>query len=289
MDYLIYAVHANLRFVEAYVSARLTDIVLALLITLGGWVFYLLTSKVFRRFLRRSLIHDAFARILINHVYKILVVVVTLITAASQLGINILAALAGLGIIGIAIGFAAQDSLSNVVAGVLIFLDKPFRVGDYVTLGEHYGRVELITLRSTRIRTQDNTYVVIPNQKIINDVLVDHSTNGETRLLVPVAITYESSIDDAREAVTKALSGIEGVLAAPAPDLVIDRLGESGVQAIARFWIANAAEERRYHFRATEAVKRALESVGVAIAYPRLELVNEKAQGRGFMDSTAGR
>ena len=257
-----------------------SDIVFACIVAFIGYVFYHATSALFRKLLLRSRVQDAFARLLIDNVYKAIIFVFVVILAAKQLGLNITAPLAGIGIIGIAVGFAAQDSLSNIIAGFLIFSDKPFRVRDYVTIGENYGRVELITMRSTRIRTQDNKYVVIPNQKVINDVLVDHSTNGDTRLIVPVQITYESSIDQARAAILAELSTIEGILTKPAPDVVVDKLADSGMNLLARFWIADATHERKYHFLATETVKKALDNAGVAIAYPHLEIVQPENRPR---------
>lgn len=262
----------------ARISNHSSDIVLAFATLIVGYVFYRATAAIFRRLLLRSRIQDAFARLLIDNVYKALVLVLTFIAAAGQLGINVTAPLAGLGIAGLAIGFAAQDSLANIIAGFLIFFDKPFRVRDYVTIGENYGRVELITMRSTRIRTQDNKYVVIPNQKIINEILIDHSTNGDTRLIIPVTITYEASVDAARTAILTELATIEGILTKPAADVVVDKLADSGVLLLARFWIANAADERRFHFIATEAVKRALDQAGVAIAYPHVQVVTKNAR-----------
>lgn len=253
-----------------------SDIILALLVALAGYAFYRATSAVFRRLLLRRRVHDTFAKLLIDNVYKTIIFVFIIILAAKQLGIDITAPLAGIGIIGIAAGFAAQDSLSNIIAGFLIFFDKPFRVGDYVTIGENYGRVELITMRSTRIRTQDNKYVVIPNQKIINDVLVDHSTNGDTRLIVPFTITYGASVDSARAAILAEFATIDGILKKPAPDVVVDMLGESGLNLLARFWIPNAADERKFHFLATEHVKIALDAADIAIAYPHMQIISEE-------------
>jgi small conductance mechanosensitive channel len=273
---LISDIHADLYAIYHRIATHGAEIVLAAATLVLGYIFYHATATIFRRLLLRSRVQDAFARLLIDNVYKALIFVLTIIVAAGQLGANITAPLAGLGILGIAIGFAAQDSLSNVIAGFLIFFDKPFRVRDYVTIGGNYGRVEQITMRSTRIRTQDNKYVVIPNQKIINEILIDHSTNGDTRILVPVGITYEASIDEARSAIVSALTSIEGVLAKPAPDVVVDALAESSVNLIARFWIPNAADERKYHFLATEAVKRALDAASVEIAYPHIQVIAKK-------------
>ncbi len=251
------------------------DIVLALGILVGGYVVYLFTSGLLKKVLVRSHVENAFARLLVDNVYKFVITIVALIMAAGQLGINITAPLAGLGILGLALGFAAQDSLSNIIAGFLIFFDKPFRVGDYVTINDHYGRVELITMRSTRIRTQDNKYVVIPNQKIINEILTDHTTNGETRLIVPVTIVYETSLPEARAAILAEVAAIEGLLETPAPDVVLDVLGESGMELQVRFWIPSAVDERKYHFIVTEAVQRALTQANIEIAYPHLLLVSK--------------
>jgi small conductance mechanosensitive channel len=235
---LLIDIRHHLGIIKIHLVNHSSEIILAFTILVAGYIFYRATAALFRKLLLRSRIQDAFARLLIDNVYKIFITVLTVITAAGQLGINITAPLAGLGILGIAVGFAAQDSLANIIAGFLIFFDKPFRVRDYVTIGDNYGRVELITMRSTRIRTQDNKYVVIPNQKIINEILIDHSTNGDTRLIVPVSITYEASIEAAREAILVEFATIEGVLKKPAADVVVDKLADSGVILLARFWIA---------------------------------------------------
>lgn len=276
IDGVLVATDGYLSRIGSSILEHSPDIFVALCILLAFFVFYKATSGLFHRLLFRSHIEDAFARLLVDNVYKIAILIIALITAASQVGINIVAPLAGIGILGIAIGFAAQDSLSNIIAGFLIFFDKPFRVHDYVTIGDHYGRIELITMRSTRIRTQDNKYVVIPNQKIINDVLVDHTTNGDTRINIPVSITYESSIEEARDTILTAFREVEGILVTPEPDVVVDKLGDSGVHMLARFWIPNAASERKYHFRMTELVKKTLDERKIQIAYPHVQVISER-------------
>ena len=124
------------------------------------------------------------------NVYRFALLAFGIVMAASQLGINVGAALAGLGVVGLTIGFAAKDSLSNIMAGFLIFWDKPFHVGQWITIAEHYGKIAEITMRTTRLQTRDNKWVIIPNEKVINQILINHSTNGETRLQIPVGIGY---------------------------------------------------------------------------------------------------
>jgi small conductance mechanosensitive channel len=268
-----YLIHRLTEFFRIRFVSHATGIAKASIIVIVGIVVYYLTASLIRKILLKSRVQDAFARILVDNVYKTLAVVTTIILAANQLGINITAPLAGLGIAGLAIGFAAQDSLSNIIAGFLIFFDKPFRVGDHITLGDYYGRIERITMRSTRIRTQDNTYVVIPNQKIINDILVDHTTNGDTRIVVPVSIAYEASIEAAREAILAQVSHIEGVVKKPTADVVVSSLGDSGINLLVRVWIKDASIERRTFFKTVETTKTALDAAGISIPYPHVKIV----------------
>jgi len=265
----------DLEFVRAAIIGVVPDVLQALGTLVLAFLIYKLTAWPLRKLLIKREVEEWLARIIANNVYKFLVIVVALITALGQLGIHVGTAIAGIGVAGLALGFIAQDSLANIVAGFLISIDRPFRVGDYITLDKYYGRIELITMRSTRIRTQDNTYVVIPNQKLINDIIVDHTAGGNTRVSIPVSIIYEASIEDARQAILKEVRKIDDVLEAPAPDVVVEKLGDSGVELLVRVWIHDNARERRTYFKTVEVTHRALGYANIEIAYPHLELVKK--------------
>ncbi|MDX1562143.1 MAG: mechanosensitive ion channel family protein, partial [Gammaproteobacteria bacterium] len=200
------------------------------------------------------------------------VIVFGLIMALDQLGVNIGAALAGVGVAGIAIGFAAQDAFANVIAGILIFWDKPFVVGDWIETEDEYGKVTNITLRTTRIRTPRNTYIVIPNRRIIDEVLENFSKHGELRVDVPVGIAYKEEIGRAREVLLEAAADVDGVLDDPAPDVVVDELGDSSVNLKVRVWIEEAKGQRAMFFRVVEAAKLALDKADIEIPFPHLQL-----------------
>jgi small conductance mechanosensitive channel len=282
IDHLIsprpYLTAEDIVFIRSGLLSFVPNILSAVAIIIGAFIFYKLTARPVRKLLTRSGFEEWLARIAAYNVYKLLIIIIATAAALGELGVHIGATLAGLGIASLAIGFIAQDSLSNIVAGFLISIDKPFRVGDYITLDKYYGRIELITMRSTRIRTQDNTYVVIPNQKIINDVVVDHTAGGDTRLVITVSIAYEASIEKARAAILAKVAQIEGVLGTPSPDVVVDKLGDSGVGLLVRVWIADASMERRIYFKTGEAVKQALDEAGIEIAYPHLKLVDKRGR-----------
>lgn len=247
-------------------------LVAALLVLVGFWVFLRITRPTLRGLLRRADFADALVHLLVDNVFRFAIWAVALIMALGQLGVNVAAALAGFGVAGLAVGFAAQDSLENTIAGFLIFWDKPFVVGDYITTQDRYGRVNNITMRTTRIRTPDNTYVVIPNAQIIEDVLVNHSQHGETRVQVPVSIAYGADIREARDVLLDAARGTEGVLEDPEPAVVVKELGDSSVNLAVRVWTEQAADERAVLFRCLENCKIALDDAGIEIPFPHLQL-----------------
>lgn len=252
----------------------------ALLVLLVFWLLYRSTRRPLSAVLRRAQVHEALIRLLVDSVYRISLLALALLMAASQLGINVAAAIAGIGVVGVALGLAAQDTVANMIAGFVIFWDKPFSVGDFLTVAERFGEVREITLRTTRIRTPDNTYVVIPNRQIMDGVLVNYSMYGETRINVPIGIAYKEFIPQAREVLTRAAGAVEGVLSNPAPDVVVISLSGSSVELTVRVWTDDMSRERVIFYRTLEVCKLALDEAGIQIPYPHLQLFVENVDDR---------
>lgn len=273
----------NLLDAELFVNSMMTflpDLLAALAILLVFWLVYRVTRKPLWLVLQRAGFHENLIKLLIENIYKFILIFLSIIMAGGQVGINIGAMLAGFGVAGIAIGFAAQDSLANTIAGFLIFWDKPFEVGDWITVADQYGQVTNITLRSTRIRTNNNTYVVIPNKNVIDTVLVNHTKHGATRIEVPVGIAYKESIPKARQVILRKMEEIEDVLKEPAPDVVVEQLGSSSVDMFVRVWIDDAKNEKPVYYRVMEASKLALDKAGIEIPYHHLQLFIENVEDR---------
>ncbi len=264
----------------AIMASVLPRVAAAILVFLAFYVMLRVIQPTLRAVMQRANIADALIKLLVDGVIRASVLVFGVIMAASQLGINVGAALAGLGVAGIAVGFAAQETIANMIAGFLIFWDRPFKVGDFVTTQGKYGEVRAITLRTTRIRTNDNTYAVIPNKQVIGELLVNHSMYGETRVNVPIGIAYKESIAEARAVMLEAVRGLEGVNHTPEPSVVASGLGDSSVDLSVRVWINNAADELPVTFRVVEACKVALDKAGIEIPFPHLQLFVDDVQER---------
>jgi len=253
--------------------AYLPKIIAAIIMLLFFWFFYLFTKKILRSGLKKIGLQESVANIIISNVYRIIVIVFAVIMAAGQLGINITAAITGLGVAGIALGFAAQESLSNIISGFIILFDKPFIVGHWIEVDGEYGNVVEITLRTTRIRKRDNTYVVIPNQQIINQKIINHSKSGPVRVEVSVNIAYKESIEDARAVLLKGLKQVKGeLLLDPAPDVVADKLGDSSINLRLRVWVNNPRDDEPIRFKLIEMAKIELDKAGIEIPFPHLQL-----------------
>jgi small conductance mechanosensitive channel len=247
-------------------------VIAALLVFFLFWLVLRITQPALRAALHRAHFADALIKLVVDQLYRATLLTLGLVMAASQFGVNISAALAGIGIVGIAVGFAAQETVANMIAGFLIFWDRPFKIGDFITTQGRYGEVRDITLRTTRIRTNENTYIVIPNKQIIGDTLVNHSMYGEMRVNVPLGIGYKEQVTQAREVLLEAVRKVEGVMVSPAPDVVAEGLGDSSVNLLVRVWIDEAALERPVFYRVMEASKAALDEAGIEIPFPHMQL-----------------
>jgi small conductance mechanosensitive channel len=269
------------------VVAFIPKLVAAILIFLLFWVALRLTQRPIRAGLQRAGFADALIRLIVDSLYKGAVLLIGIVMAASQLGINVAAALAGIGVVGVAVGFAAQETLANMIAGFLIFWDRPFKIGDYITAHGLYGEVTAITMRTTRIRTMENTYVVIPNSQIIGEVLVNHSMYGETRVNVPIGIAYKEQIAQARDVLLAAVSGLQGVMSKPEPTIVVIELDSSSVNLLVRVWIDDACDERPVFHSVMEASKVALDKAGIEIPYPHLQLFVDDVRDKVWAKAAA--
>jgi len=175
-------------------------------------------------------------RELILRIVRVLVLALFLMMALQNLGIDLLPLLAGLGIAGAGVALALQGVLGNVAAGLTIIFTRPFRVGEYISIVAEEGEVRTITLFSTTLQHADRSLVVIPNRKIVGEILHNY---GEIRQLdLRVNITYASDIDSAVAAIGGVLAANSRVLLDPEPVVQAAALGDFAITIVVRPWVA---------------------------------------------------
>jgi small conductance mechanosensitive channel len=230
-----------------------------------------LARSLLRRALRRSHLQRDVADLLLTLLgYAVVAVGVAL--ALENLGLDVTSVIAGLGIAGIALGFAAKDTLANLIAGITILWDRPFRVGDRIEVDGSLGVVGRITLRTTRLDTARNEVVILPNQTMVTEKIVNHTMRSRLRLDVPFGIAYREDVPEARRVVLETVRGDGEVLEDPPPQVVVADLGESSVNLELRLWLRDSKTELAMRVRYVETVKAALDAAGIEIPFPQLTL-----------------
>jgi small-conductance mechanosensitive channel len=193
----------------------------------------------------------------------------------SRFGINTNVLTITLGIIGLALSYAARDTIADVISGFVILIDSPFRVGDAIqvdTIGD-WGDVKRIGLRTTSILTADNRMVIIPNSTIGNKQVINYTyPDPNYRIETYVRIAYGTDIKTARQIITETIRRVEGVLPEKSVDVLCHEMGESGMVLRVRWWIGNYDDTAFVRNRVIEAIQAALDENGLAIAYPIRDL-----------------
>jgi len=197
---------------------------------------------------------------------KVLLVFIGGIMLLSLYSINVNALIAALGVGGLALSLAAQDTLSNVISGIMIMLDQPFRVGDRIEiqgLGT-WGDVVDIGLRSTRIRTRDNRLVIVPNNTISTDQIVNYTyPDPRYRIQIEIGISYGQDIEQVRKIIIETVRQVEGVFLDKPVDALYVNMGESAMVFRVRWWIHSYIDTRRMFDRVNTSLQKALDEAGI--------------------------
>jgi len=182
--------------------------------------------------------------------------------------------LASAGIVGIAVGFAAKDTLANLFAGVFILADAPYKVGDFIELEGQRGQVIKIGLRSTRILTRDDIEITIPNSTIANSKIVNESGGPSIkhRLRVPVGVAYGSDVDKARTVLMEVATGNEFICQAPEPRVRFRSFGDSSLNFELLCWIEDPAKRGMTLDSLNTAIYKALGISGIEIPFPKRDI-----------------
>jgi len=212
--------------------------------------------------------------------------ITAIIIALDLLGVNIMPFIAGAGVAGIAIGFAAKDTLSNLIAGILLIVDRPFEIGDRIEVwsapagSATWGDVLDIGLRATKIRTTDHIVIVIPNNEIMRRDIINYTLLSEKiRVRINIGVAYDTDIKKAKAIVLKVADGADWIAKDPKPKVVVRNFGESSVDLQLRVWINEARRRMDTISYITDSVKEAFDAEGVEIPYPKRDIYITQKSG----------
>ena len=217
---------------------QLTHIIMGLIAIVIFYVIY----RVLKRLLKRQLGKYAkpHTAIIVNKTVSYTFKILILMYVLNLFGINLSAIWGAAGVAGLAIGFAAQTSVSNIISGMFVLSEKALKLGDHISVNGDAGIVDNIGLLSVKIHTFDNQMVRIPNSSIINGTLINYSHFDVRRVVLDVGVSYDSDVDKVLEALQRVPSLCPTVIEEPAPKIYYDTFGASSLNMKVCVWCKNA-------------------------------------------------
>ena len=213
----------------------------------------------------------------VSNLVRMVLMVIVVIAAISQLGIETTSFIAIFGAAGLAVGLALQGSLSNFAAGVLIVLFRPYRVGDFIEGAGIAGVVEQVQILTTVLRTGDNKRIIVPNGQIMDSIITNYSANETRRVDMIVGVSYSDDLDKVRSVLEELVAADDRILEDPACTIAVSELADSSVNFVLRPWV-NTPDYWNVKFDLTEAIKKRFDKEGISIPFPQQDVHLYKAE-----------
>ncbi len=259
-----------------WLRLNLVEIAGAFAVLIIGLLIAGVASRWVERALTRSPRFDPTVANFLSNLVKYALWALVLVTVLAQFGVETTSILAALGGMALAIGLALQGTLSNVASGIMILVQKPFKVGEAIAVGSITAVVENIGLFTTELKQFDGLFVMIPNAELWNKPIVNFHRHATRRFELVVGIAYGDSMELARRELLALAEADERVLADPAPAAFVNSLDDSSVGIGLRVWCATG-DYLGLSWDLTEAAKARFDAVGISIPFPQREVTLTQA------------
>lgn len=247
-------------------GTRIVGVLVALFLAfiIAGWVRRLVASGC-----DRAKVDPTLGKFFGNAA-RYTVITLAVIACLGVFGIETTSFAAVIGAAGLAIGLAFQGSLSNLAAGVMLLLFRPFKVGDVVNAAGQVGKIDEIELFTTRMITPDNRLIIVPNSAIFGGTIENITYFDTRRVDIDVGTDYPASLDETRKVLDAAIEKVDH-LSEPAPQVYLDALGDSAIIWKVRVWV-NTPDYWAIREKLTYSIKTSLDEAGIGIPYPQMDV-----------------
>lgn len=245
------------QWAEAFVPHLIAALaILVAGVVIAGWI-----ERALRRLLDRIMNVDPTLKPILGAAARYAVIILTVIAALSQLGVQTASLLAIVGAAGLAVGLALQGTLSNIAAGIMLLWLRPFRIGDYIEVGGQSGIVEEIGLFNCRLRTFDGVFLFLPNSAIWNAPLKNDTRNGGRLVSVDISLPAAADLDRARAALVDVVAKLPSIMPMPVPQAFLAGFAGGALVLSVMMW-TTAREVGTVERAIVDSVKRALDALG---------------------------
>lgn len=243
----------------------------SLIIMAFFWILWQGAKRAAASVIRRAEL-DPTAANFIQTIIKFTLLTIGIVTALGKIGINTASILTSLGVAGLTIGFAAKDALSNMISGLFIFWDRPFVIGDLVEVGGEYGRVESITLRSTRVVTPDGRMLAVPNSTVVNTTVASYTNFPHLRLDIPFTVGVNENLDNVRKTALSICDGNDLLMDTPVREVVVTQLNDYNIALRLQVWIDDETRHIAIRNQLRELLFEALRHAQIDMPYETFAL-----------------
>ncbi len=251
----------------------------ALIILLVGSIVIRIGVSILNRTLKKGRKTNRLLAAFVSSAAKNTGWAILLMIVLQRIGVNIAPLIAGLGVTGFILGFAFQESLGNLASGMMIAINEPFKVGDYVLMGGMEGTVQELNMMAATLATADNKRVIVPNKVIWGSPITNFTAMDTRRLDIPVGIAYGADIAQAKAVAMAVQREHPELKQEPVPIVVVAGLGDSSVNLLVRQWVPTA-DYWRLLFAITQEIKEAYDRNGISIAFPQLDVHIQNSEVR---------
>ena len=252
------------------ILGAIPTIILAVIVLVVGLILCKLALKLISKGLDRTKI-DLTVNNFVKQCCKIVLYVLLITVVLSMLGIPATSVVTVIGTAGVAVGLALQSSLSNVAGGIMLMINKPFKIGDYITVAGTEGTVKQITILYTRLDSATNQAIFVPNGQVSNATVVNNNGNNSRRVDLQFSISYNDDYEKARQTALEVLKRNEKVLTDPAPTVNMLEHGASAIILAVRPW-CRPEDYWDVYFSVTEEIRAAFIAGGISIPYEQLDV-----------------
>jgi len=200
-----------------------------------------------------------------------LLLLLVIIATLNQLGVDTTSLIALIGAAGLAIGLALQDALKNLASGVVLIITRPFSTGDYIEVASSGGTVERMDIFNTVLHTVDNRVVLIPNGKVLGSTITNYSSLDQRRIDLQISVGYQDDLIQAKALLHECLKNSPKLLLQPPPAILVNDLGEPGVQLVIRVW-TNRVDYTQARAALLENIKLDFDRAGLVLPYRQLDI-----------------
>ncbi len=277
----VYIVETQVKLMSLWdtIKVWINEKSLGVILNVIGILLILIVAKILISWMKKALIkmlakskkiNDLMARLIIK-VAVFFAQLIVLMIVLDRFGVSLAPVIAGLGVTGFILGFAFQETIGNLLAGAMIAINSPFRVGDYVEVGSMSGSVRDMDMMSVTLATPDNKRVVMANKLIWGHAIVNYSYTETRRVEMGVSIAYNSDVNKAKDLLWSIINSYPEVLPDPKPVIVVNKLNDSSVDIVVRPW-SKPADYWTIYFRFQQDVLEKFREAQIEIPFPQVDV-----------------